>query len=107
MICDLSDVKKTLHFTRDNYEDKRVIDLPKDHEGTEFTIKDCLENAISTLEQLKEGMTEEQFIKEIFQIAFGETKLTQELLDEKDYQTVVDKIMEFSDKALKWKESEQ
>jgi hypothetical protein len=33
----------------------RVIDLPKDSDGTEFTIRDCLENAISILEQLKES----------------------------------------------------
>jgi|TARA_E500000318_G_scaffold48673_1_gene45790 hypothetical protein len=52
-------------------------------------------------------MTKEQFIKEIFEIAFGETKLTQELLEEKDYQTVLDKIMEYSDNALKWEESEE
>ena len=52
-------------------------------------------------------MNKEEFIKEIFEIAFGETKLTQELLDEKDYQTVANKIMEYSDNALKWEESEQ
>jgi hypothetical protein len=52
-------------------------------------------------------MNKEQFIKEIFEIAFGETRLTQELLDDEDYQTVVDKIMEYSDNALKWEESEQ
>ena len=49
-------------------------------------------------------MTKEQFIKEIFEIAFGETRLTQELLDQEDYQTVVNKIMEYSDNALKWEE---
>ena len=51
-------------------------------------------------------MTREQFIKEIFDIAFGETRLTQELLDQEDYQTVVNKIMEYSDNALKWEENE-
>ena len=51
-------------------------------------------------------MTKEQFIKEIFEIAFGETGLTQELLDQEDYQTVVNKIMEYSDNALKWEENE-
>jgi hypothetical protein len=50
-------------------------------------------------------MTKEQFIKEIFDIAFGETMLTQELLNEEDYQTVVNKIMEYSDNALKWEEN--
>jgi hypothetical protein len=48
-------------------------------------------------------MTKEQFIKEIFEIAFGETVLTQELLHQEDYQTVVNKIMEYSDNALKWR----
>jgi CO dehydrogenase/acetyl-CoA synthase delta subunit len=52
-------------------------------------------------------MNKEQFIKKIFEIAFGETRLTQELLDDEDYQTVADKIMEYSDNALKWEESEQ
>jgi hypothetical protein len=33
----------------------RVIDLPKDSDGTEFTIRDCLENTISILEQLRES----------------------------------------------------
>tara|TARA_R100001591_G_C4221059_1_gene149199 strand:- start:301 stop:501 length:201 start_codon:yes stop_codon:yes gene_type:complete len=54
-LCDLYDVKKTLHYTRDRHEDVRVIDLPKDSDGTEFTIRDCLENAIHILEQLKES----------------------------------------------------
>ncbi len=54
-LCDLYDVKKTLHYTRDRHEDMRVIDLPKDSNGTEFTIRDCLENAIHILEQLKES----------------------------------------------------
>lgn len=49
-------------------------------------------------------MNKEQFIKYIFEIAYGETKLTQELLDDEDYQTVADKIMEYSDNALKWEE---
>ena len=53
-LCDLYDVKKTLHYTRDRHEDMRVIDLTKDSDGTEFTIRDCLENAIHILEQLKE-----------------------------------------------------
>ena len=54
-LCDLYDVKTTLHYTRDRYEDMRVIDLPKDSDGTEFTIRDCLENTISILEQLRES----------------------------------------------------
>ena len=49
-------------------------------------------------------MTKEKFIKEIFEIAFGETNLTKELLKEKDYESVAEKIMEYSDNALKWEE---
>jgi len=51
-------------------------------------------------------MTKEQFIVEIFEIAFGETLLTEELLEEEDYETVADKIMEYSDNALKWEKGE-
>ena len=47
----------------------------------------------------------DKFIEDIFEIAFGETKLKDELLEEKGYQTVIAKIMEFSDNALKWEES--
>ena len=54
-LCDLRDVKETLHHTTDKYSDMRVIDLPKDSDGTEFTIRECLENAIFILEQLKES----------------------------------------------------
>jgi len=54
-LCDLYDVKKKLHYTRSKYEGMRVIDLPKDSDGTDFTIKDCLENTIHILKQLKEA----------------------------------------------------
>tara|TARA_R100001377_G_scaffold83531_1_gene65211 strand:+ start:596 stop:892 length:297 start_codon:yes stop_codon:yes gene_type:complete len=47
----------------------------------------------------------DKFIEDIFEIAFGETKLKDELLEEKGYQTVIAKIMEFSDNALKWEEA--
>ena len=50
-------------------------------------------------------MDEKQFIKEIFEIAFGDTMTTKDLLNDKDYETVIDKIMEFSDDALKWEEN--
>ena len=50
-------------------------------------------------------MSKDQFIEDIFEIAFGETMLKNELLEEKDYQTVIAKIMEFSDNALKWEEA--
>ncbi len=50
-------------------------------------------------------MTKDKFVEEIFEIAFGETMLKDELLEEKDYQTVIARIMEFSDNALKWEEA--
>tara|TARA_R100000995_G_scaffold64658_1_gene33787 strand:+ start:388 stop:597 length:210 start_codon:yes stop_codon:yes gene_type:complete len=50
-------------------------------------------------------MNEKQFIKEIFEIAFGDTMTTKDLLNDKDYETVIDKIMEFSDDALKCEEN--
>ena len=52
------------------------------------------------------GKTKDEFIEDIFDIAFGETKLKDELLKERDYKTVTEKIMEFSDNALKWEEGE-
>ena len=52
------------------------------------------------------GKTKDEFIEDIFDIAFGETKLKDELLKERDYETVTEKIMEFSDNALKWEEGE-
>tara|TARA_R100001086_G_scaffold68870_1_gene32713 strand:+ start:430 stop:690 length:261 start_codon:yes stop_codon:yes gene_type:complete len=50
-------------------------------------------------------VTKDKFVEEIFEIAFGETMLKDELLEEKDYQTVIARIMEFSDNALKWEEA--
>ena len=48
---------------------------------------------------------EDQFIEAIFEIAFGEGSFKEELLKERDYQTVIDKIMEYSDLALKLEET--
>ena len=58
-----------------------------------------------SVEKVEKEMSKDKFVDEIFEIAFGETKLKYELLEEKDYQTVIAKIMEFSDNALKWEES--
>ncbi len=51
-------------------------------------------------------MNKDQFINEIFILAFGETQLTQELIKDKDYETVINKIVEYSNDALKWQEME-
>ena len=48
----------------------------------------------------------DKFIDDIFEIAFGETTLKAELLENCDYQEVTNKIMEYSDNAFKWEEQE-
>jgi|8_EtaG_2_1085327.scaffolds.fasta_scaffold30239_3 ATP-dependent Lon protease len=50
--------------------------------------------------------TKDKFIDDIFEIAFGDTMLKAELLEEHDYQEVTNKIMEYSDNALKWEQEE-
>jgi hypothetical protein len=46
-ICDLYDIKKRLT--------KEILSLPKDNDGTETTISDCLENVIEKLTQEEEN----------------------------------------------------
>ena len=48
----------------------------------------------------------DKFIDDIFEIAFGETTLKAELLENCAYQEVTNKIMEYSDNAFKWEEQE-
>ena len=48
----------------------------------------------------------DKFIDDIFEIAFGETTLKAELLENCGYQEVTNKIMEYSDNAFKWEEQE-
>ena len=41
-----------------DYEtDIKVLDVPKDNDGTSFTIGDCIENVINFLEQYDNGGT--------------------------------------------------
>ena len=49
----------------------------------------------------------DKFIDDIFEIAFGDTLLKAELLEEHNYQEVTNKIMEFSDNALKWEQQDK
>ena len=49
----------------------------------------------------------DKFIDDIFEIAFGDTMLKAELLEEHNYQEVTNKIMEYSDNALKWEQQEK
>ena len=65
-------------------------------------IEEAVEGLNGVLNTLK---AEDQFIEAIFEIAFGEGSFKEELLKERDYQTVIDKIMEYSDLALKLEET--
>ena len=49
----------------------------------------------------------DKFIDDIFEIAFGDTMLKAELLEEHNYQEVTNKIMEYSDNALKWEQQDK
>jgi hypothetical protein len=44
-LCDAYDIRNVLS--------KSIKNRPKDNEGTEFTIGDCLDDIISTLEELE------------------------------------------------------
>jgi hypothetical protein len=53
-LCSAYDIRNVLS--------KKIKNMPKDNEGTEFTIGDCLDDIISTLEELEsnfEGQEEE------------------------------------------------
>jgi hypothetical protein len=45
-ICDLEDIKRFLQF-------KKLLNEPKDNEGTEITIDDCIEDIMSFLKELE------------------------------------------------------
>ena len=44
-ICDMYDIKRALS--------KETMQLPKDNEGTEITISDCIDDVIGFLEELE------------------------------------------------------
>ena len=50
-LCDAYDIRNVLS--------KKIKNRPKDNEGTEFTIGDCLDTIIATLEEL-ESLMEDQ-----------------------------------------------
>ena len=50
-------------------------------------------------------MTDKDFIKEVFQIAFGEGCMECDVPYDKE--EVLEKLMEFSDNALKWETGEE
>ena len=45
LLCDAHDIRNALRFAEGN-----LLNKPKDNEGTETTIGDCLDNIIDTLE---------------------------------------------------------
>ena len=50
-LCDAYDIRNVLSA--------KIKNMPKDNEGTEFTIGDCLDDIISTLEELESMFQEE------------------------------------------------
>jgi len=47
LLCDAQDIRNALRFAQGN-----LLNKPKDNEGTETTIGDCLDNIIDTLEEI-------------------------------------------------------
>jgi len=48
-------------------------------------------------------MNKDQFIEEIYEIAFGDNAINRDF----DFEEVIERIQEFSDNALKYEEGEQ
>jgi hypothetical protein len=48
-------------------------------------------------------MTKDQFIEEVFEIAFGDNAINRDF----SHREVLDKLMEFSNNALKYEEGEE
>jgi len=48
-------------------------------------------------------MTKDQFIEEIYEIAFGDNAINRDF----DFEEVIERIQEFSDNALKWEEGKE
>ena len=46
LLCDAHDIRNALRFAKGN-----LLNKPKDNDGTEITIGDCLDNIIETLEE--------------------------------------------------------
>jgi hypothetical protein len=44
-LCDMYDIKRSLS--------KKIMQLPKDNDGTEITISDCINDVIDFLEELE------------------------------------------------------
>ena len=52
MLCDLYDIQNMARL-------HQFGDLPKDNEGTETTISDCIENCINHLKEIENGLVSE------------------------------------------------
>ncbi len=48
LLCDAQDVRNALRFAQGN-----LLHEPKDNDGTDITIGDCLDNIIETLEEIR------------------------------------------------------
>lgn len=46
MLCDALDIRNALRSAQGN-----LLDIPKDNDGSEITIGDCIDNIIETLEE--------------------------------------------------------
>ena len=52
---DLSSALMDMYDIKNNFHIKKVLHLPKDNDGTETTIIDCIDAVIDFLEQLERG----------------------------------------------------
>ena len=48
LLCDAQDIRNALRFAQGN-----LLNKPKDNDGTDTTIGDCLNNIIETLEEIE------------------------------------------------------
>ena len=48
LLCDAQDVRNALRFAQGD-----LLNEPKDNDGTDITIGDCLDNIIETLEEIR------------------------------------------------------
>ena len=51
-ICDMEDIKRSIP--------KDIKSLPKDHDGTEYTIGECIDDVLEYLKEVEETKEEEK-----------------------------------------------
>ena len=52
---DLSSALMDMYDIKNNFHIKKISHLPKDNDGTETTIEDCVDAVVDFLEQLERG----------------------------------------------------